>query len=374
MDIIPTKTIGILGGGQLGRMTALAAARLGVRVCAYTDEENSPISQVVPFTFVGAYNDKTKLKEFAACVDAITYEFENIPVETVRFLQQIKPVYPDDRVLEIAQHRAREKQFLNDIGIETARWAAITKAGQIDVAMEDFGIDKAILKTARFGYDGKGQISFAKGQDARTAWRELQTTEAILEEKIDFACEISVIVARDKLGQTALYGPILNEHKNHILSKSTVPAPIPERVAEKARSLTHLLADAVDLIGVLCLEFFVTSDGRLLANEIAPRPHNSGHWTIEACTCSQFEQQVRTVCDMQVGAPNRHADAVMINLIGPEALHLNRYMEMPNASVHLYGKLEARDGRKMGHVTILTPRKQDDAIEYKEQTLKNQAS
>lgn len=354
MNILPTKTIGILGGGQLGRMAAMAAARLGIRVCAYTDEENSPISLVVPFTFVGAYSDKAKLKIFAESVDAITYEFENIPVETVRYLQTIKPVYPDDRVLAIAQHRVREKQFLNDIGIPTARWAAITKAPQITVAMEDLGLEQAILKTTRFGYDGKGQIAFNKGQEAKAVWKELNTAEAILEEKIDFSCEISVIVARDKLGQTALYGPILNEHKQGILAKSTVPAPIPEPLAKKARAMAELLADAVDLIGVLCLELFVTADGRLLANEMAPRPHNSGHWTIEACTCSQFEQQVRTTCDMQIGSPNRHADAVMINLIGTDALGLQKYLEMPNASVHLYGKLEAREGRKMGHVTILT--------------------
>jgi 5-(carboxyamino)imidazole ribonucleotide synthase len=353
MDIIQTKTIGILGGGQLGRMAAMAAARLGVRVCAYTDEDNSPISLIVPFTFVGAYNDKAKLKSFAESVDAITYEFENIPVETVQYLQTIKPVYPDDRVLAIAQHRTREKQFLNDIGIPTTRWAVITKAPQIDVVMEDFGIEYAILKTTRFGYDGKGQLSFNKGQSSKAAWRELNTTEAILEEKVDFSCEVSVIIARDKLSQTAIYGPILNEHKHGILAKSTVPAHIPEPVAKNARKMAQVLAEAVDLIGVLCIEFFVTADGRLLANEIAPRPHNSGHWTIEACTCSQFEQQVRTTCDMQVGSPNRHADAVMVNLIGADALKLNKFMEMPNASVHLYGKLEAREGRKMGHVTII---------------------
>lgn len=362
-NIVPTKTIGIVGGGQLGRMTAMAAARLGVRVCAYTDDPDAPIAQVVPFTFIGSYTDKKKLREFAECVDAVTYEFENIPVDTVRFLQTIKPVYPDDRLLEIAQHRAREKQFLSDIGIPTARWALITRAAQIDVAMHDLDIDKAILKTVRFGYDGKGQVHFHKGQDAKAAWKELATTEAILEEKIDFSCEISVIIARDKLGQTALYGPILNEHKNGILDKSTIPAPIPAPLAKAARDKAQLLAEAVDLIGVLCIEYFVTADGRILANEIAPRPHNSGHWTIEACTCSQFEQQVRTACDMQVGSPHRHADAVMINLIGTDALKIQKYIEMPNATVHLYGKLEAREGRKMGHVTTLEPLRDTPAIE-----------
>lgn len=349
------KTIGILGGGQLGRMAAMAAFRLGMRVCAYTDEEDSPISQIVPFTFVGKYDDKKTLQAFAESVDAITYEFENIPVETVRFLQKFKPVYPDDRVLEIAQHRAREKKFLNDIGIPTTRWAVITRAADITRAMEDLDFKSAILKTSRFGYDGKGQVSINYGEDPKAAWKSLNTTEAILEEKVAFTSEISVIIGRDKLSQTAIYGPILNEHKNHILAKSTVPAPIPADLAEKARNMTLLLAEAIDLIGVLCVEFFITTDGHLLANEIAPRPHNSGHWTIEACSVSQFEQQVRTVTGMQVGGPNRHSDATMINLIGHDVDKLARYYEQPNASVHLYGKIEAREGRKMGHVTMITP-------------------
>jgi 5-(carboxyamino)imidazole ribonucleotide synthase len=363
MTFIP-KTIGILGGGQLGRMAAVAAARLGMRVCVYTDEENSPASQIVPFTFVGKYDDKMKLQAFAESVDAITYEFENIPVETIRFLQKFKPVYPDDRVLEIAQHRMREKKFLNDIGIPTTRWAPIYKAGDITKAMNDLGFDGGILKTARFGYDGKGQVSIGRHDDVKAAFKDLKTDEAILEEKVDFSCEVSVIIARDKVSQMALYGPILNEHKNHILARSTVPAPIPPDLAKKARNLTQLLAEAIDLVGVLCLEFFVTRDGRLLANEIAPRPHNSGHWTIEACSCSQFEQQVRTVTGMQVGGPNRHADAVMINLIGDDVNRINKYLEQPNAAVHLYGKLEAREGRKMGHVTMIDRFRDDSDKEF----------
>lgn len=354
MVFVP-KTIGILGGGQLGRMAAMAAFRLGMRVCAYTDEEDSPISQIVPFTFVGRYDDKKKLQAFAESVDAITYEFENIPVETIRFLQKFKPVYPDDRVLEIAQHRVSEKKFLNDIGIPTTRWAVITRASDITKVMEDMDLQSAILKTSRFGYDGKGQITVTRDEVPKAAWKSLNTNEAILEEKVAFTSEVSVIIARDKLSQTAVYGPILNEHKNHILTKSTVPAPLPANLAEKARNMAHLLAEAIDLIGVLCLELFVTGDGQLLANEIAPRPHNSGHWTIEACTTSQFEQQVRTVTGMQVGGPNRHSDAVMINLIGNDVDKLTKYYEQPNASVHLYGKLEAREGRKMGHVTMITP-------------------
>ncbi|MGZ9096754.1 MAG: 5-(carboxyamino)imidazole ribonucleotide synthase [Micavibrio sp.] len=369
MNFVP-KTMGILGGGQLGRMTAMAAARLGVRVCIYTPDEDSPASHVAPFTFVGDYTNQALLKEFAACVDVITYEFENIPVETIRYLQKFKPVYPDDRVLEIAQHRVREKKFLNDIGIPTTRWAQINRANDITKAMEDLEIEHAILKTVQFGYDGKGQISFNKGQDPKVAWKDLDSNEIILEEKVDFSCEVSMIIARDPLGQTAIYGPIRNEHRNHILSKSIMPAGIPPQLAKKADAYIHLLAEAIDLIGVLCLEFFVTNDGRLLANEIAPRPHNSGHWTIEACLCSQFEQQVRTVCGMQVGAPGRHSDAVMINLIGDDVGKINSYLEMPNAAVHLYGKIEAREGRKMGHVTTLEAKSEVQSVPQLDQERK----
>lgn len=349
------KTIGILGGGQLGKMAAMAAARLGMRTCIYSDVPDCPASFVTPFTFVADYNNFNTLKEFADCVDVITYEFENIPLETVRFLQKYKPVYPDDRVLEIAQHRTREKKFLNDIGIPTTRWAAVTRDKDIEDVMNEWGVKEAILKTCRFGYDGKGQTTIRSGDDFKAALKFLKTDDAILEEKVDFSSEVSVIIARDKLSQTALYGPMLNEHQNHILARTTVPAPLPALLSNKARASAILLAEAVDLIGVLCMEFFVTKDGRLLANEIAPRPHNSGHWTIEACTCSQFEQQIRTTADMQIGVPNRHADAMMLNLIGDDVRKINKYMEMPNATVHLYGKPEIRDGRKMGHVTILEP-------------------
>jgi 5-(carboxyamino)imidazole ribonucleotide synthase len=349
------KILGILGGGQLGRMSALAAARLGIKTHIYTDEENSPASQVAAQTFVGAYDDKRKLKAFAETVDVITYEFENIPVETVRTLQTLKPVYPDDRLLEIAQHRVREKQFLNDIGIGTAGWAAIARAGDIAKAAERLGGTRFILKTARFGYDGKGQTDYQPGDDVKRKWKDLGEQELILEARLDFACEVSVIIARDKLGQTAKYGPILNEHKNGILARSTAPAPIPEPMAVKAQDMARLLADAVDLVGVLALELFITKDGQILANEIAPRTHNSGHWTIDACAVSQFEQHVRTVTGMPVASPVQHSNAVMHNLIGMDASpkKLNPWMEKKGACVHLYGKDEIREGRKMGHVTVL---------------------
>lgn len=351
-----TKILGILGGGQLGRMSALAAARLGIKTHIYCPEENSPASHVSAQTFIGAYDDKNKLRAFAESVDVISYEFENIPVETVRYLQQLRPVHPDDRLLEIAQDRGKEKKFLNDIGIPTVQWALARNAKDIQILTNEMGRSEYILKTTRFGYDGKGQASYTAGEDPKPYWKSLNSKEIIIEEKADFSCEISVIVARDKLAQTATYGPIQNEHRNHILSKSTVPAGIPDHLAVEARKLTEHLAEAVDLVGVLTLEMFVTPDGRLLANEIAPRTHNSGHWTIDACTVSQFEQHVRTVCDMAVGPPNRHSDAVMVNLIGSDAKKLGPWLEMKGASLHLYGKDEIREGRKMGHVTVLKPK------------------
>ncbi|MBI4031067.1 MAG: 5-(carboxyamino)imidazole ribonucleotide synthase [Proteobacteria bacterium] len=351
-----SKTLGILGGGQLGRMSALAAARLGILVHIYSPEADCPAGQVAARTFTSAYDDKKALKAFAESVDAVTCEFENIPVETIRFIQKTKPVYPDDRLLETAQDRIREKKFLNDIGIPTTRWTVVRSAADVDKFVSGTGNREYILKTARFGYDGKGQTSGrADHDDSKAKIKSLNSDSIIIEEPVDFSCEISVIVARDKLSQTAIYGPMLNEHNNHILAKTIVPAPIPNHMAEKAQDMARLLADAVDLVGVLTLEMFITRDGRILANEIAPRAHNSGHWTIDACAVSQFEQHVRTVCGMPVGLPARHSDAVMINIIGDDVKKLAPYYEMKHACVHLYGKREVRAGRKMGHVTILKP-------------------
>lgn len=352
---LEAKTMGILGGGQLGRMSALAAAKLGVRVHIYCPEEDSPAGQVAAKTFIGPYDDKNKLRAFAESVDVVSYEFENIPIETVRYIQKYRPVHPDGKLLEIAQNRINEKEFLNDIGIPTTRWAPIHSTAEIDRAVSEMGLAEVILKTTRFGYDGKGQLVHRAGDDPKASWKRLRSKELILEEVVDFVCEVSVIVARDKRGQTALYGPVMNEHKHHILSRSTVPAPVPERTAALARETALLLSREVDLMGVLALEMFVTKEGRILANEIAPRTHNSGHWTIDACAVSQFEQHVRTVCGFPVGSPERHSDAVMVNLLGSDVRKMSKWYGMKDASIHLYGKSEVRAGRKMGHVTILKP-------------------
>jgi len=348
-------TLGILGSGQLGRMSALAAAELGIRVHIYGPDKDSPAEQVAAKSYIGSYTDKRKLKAFANSVDVVSYEFENIPVETIRYIQEIKPVYPDDRLLEISQNRITEKKYLNGIGIPTASWAPVYSPADIEKAVSDPGGKNYILKTTRFGYDGKGQTVHNASDSAKKSFNKLNSDELILEEMVDFKCEISVIIARDKYGKSAIYGPMLNVHKNHILHTSTVPAKLDANVVGKAKRIARKLANEVGLIGVLGLEMFVTKDGRILANEIAPRTHNSGHWTIDACAVSQFEQHVRTVCGLPVGDPTPHSAAVMTNLIGNDVKKIKNFYETQGACIHLYGKSETRNGRKMGHVTVLKP-------------------
>ena len=353
--LIPYKTLGILGGGQLGRMSALAAARLGIVTHIFCPEADPPAGQVAARTYQAEYSDKKALKEFAKSVDVISYEFENIPVETVRFLQKLKPVYPDDRLLEIAQHRPSEKQFLNDIGIPTARWAVATHPDDVLNTLQDWDVTSCILKTTRFGYDGKGQAKFKRADDLKKIWASLKSNKIIIEELIDFKCEISCIVGRDSAGTIKIYDPVRNEHKNHILSKTIAPADLAPAILRKAKKYVSDLAREIDLVGVLALELFVTKDGKLLANEIAPRTHNSGHWTIDACSVSQFEQHVRTVCGLPAGSAQRHSNATMLNLIGSDVELVRDYLGKPGACIHLYGKDEVRAGRKMGHITLLKP-------------------
>ena len=352
-----SKILGILGGGQLGRMSALAAARLGIATHIYCPEENCPASQVTDRFTCEKYENQTALKQFADSVDVISYEFENIPLETVEFLQSYKPVYPDQRLLEVSQNRLKEKQFLNDLGIATAPWAPAYKAEDISAALTLWGADKCIIKTARFGYDGKGQIKHKLNDSSLNSWTILKTEEAVIEGIVDFSYEVSIIVARDVFGKSATFPITLNEHKNHILSESTAPAPVTPQMAAEAKAMAKAVADAVGLVGVLALELFVTKDGQLIANEIAPRTHNSGHWTMDACNVSQFEQHVRAVCGLPVLDPVQHSNVTMINLIGDDVKKLPEFYEMNNACVHLYGKMEAREGRKMGHVNLLKPLK-----------------
>lgn len=347
-------TLGILGGGQLGRMSALAASNLGIKTHIYApDGDNCPAAQVSTTYTQGDYENRDMLKKFAESVDFISYEFENIPCETVKYLQQFTPVHPGDKLLDISQNRLKEKRFLNDIGIETAPWKPAYSVDDIKQAMQDTEFTQCILKTTRFGYDGKGQIFQKDSLTIEESWKKLNSDEIIIEGVVDFMAEISVVVARNEAGDTKAYPAVLNDHSNHILAKTTYPAPIDDAIQVKAVQMATKLAEEVGLIGVLALELFVTRDGDLLANEIAPRTHNSGHWTIDACTTSQFEQHVRAVCGLPLGHTEPHSAAIMHNLIGDDVHKVSDYLKMKNACVHLYGKTEVKPGRKMGHVTII---------------------
>lgn len=346
-------TWGILGGGQLGRMSALAASQLGIKTHIYCPETASPAAEISAYNTVDSYENEKSLKAFAESVDVISYEFENIPVETVLYLKNIREVYPGDKLLEISQNRLKEKDFLNSIHIPTARYAPVLKALDIKTFMQEFDFPHSIIKTTRFGYDGKGQVFQKDINDYEDSWNILKTDEAIAEEVIDFLCEISVVVARDQFGSIEAFPPVRNTHKNHILHTTQYPASLDPALLKKAVEMAHDLAREIDLIGVCALELFITKDNQILANEIAPRPHNSGHWTIDACAVSQFEQHVRSVCGLPVAKIEPMQQAEMINLIGDDINQIDTYLNMPNACIHLYGKDEIREGRKMGHVTIL---------------------
>jgi 5-(carboxyamino)imidazole ribonucleotide synthase len=351
----PGATIGILGGGQLGRMTAMAAARLGYRAHVFAPEPDSPAAQVSAGETVAGWGDDAALASFAAGIDVATFEFENIPAEAVRRVAALKPVMPRPEILEITQDRLREKDFLNDIGIATTGYREITSAAALGKALPEIKTG-AVLKSARMGYDGKGQVNIDASSAPDEAWRLMGGPRGILEDFVDFRCEVSVIVARGADGAMAAYPPVENRHVNHILDTTIAPASLPPDTAREAERIARDIAARLDLIGVLAVEMFVTKDGRVLVNELAPRPHNSGHWTIDACATSQFEQLVRAICGLPLGSTERHADAVMKNLIGDEVETWRAAVADPTARLHLYGKRVTLPGRKMGHVTRLLPK------------------
>ena len=352
----PNSTIGIVGGGQLGRMSVLAAARLGYRCQILTPEEDSPAGQVAWGVTLGDYEHPATLREFAQAVDVVTFEFENVSVEGLNLLASLKPVRPAPAVLRVSQDRIVEKSFLRDAGVPTARWRRVSLMSELEAACVEIGFP-AVLKTTRLGYDGKGQAILLGPQDLAPAFAALYPKPLILEEFIDFAREISVIVARGSDGQVTAFDAVENRHRDHILDVTLAPAQISEVAAMEARGIALSVAGALDLIGVLAVEMFVDAGGRVLANEIAPRPHNSGHWTIDACPASQFELHIRAIAGLTLPAATRHSDAVMKNLVGPEEAALwPRVLATPGLVPHLYGKLEARPGRKMGHFTRLFPR------------------
>lgn len=361
--LAPGATIGILGGGQLGRMLALAAAQFGYRTHIFCPEAANPASLVATEATFADYTDEKALAAFAAAVDVVTYEFENVPAATALLLEKHKVVRPSWRALEIAQDRAKEKTFFAEIGVATPPWRAVNTEAELRAAVADIGCP-AVLKTARLGYDGKGQAKIKSPDDIAAAWASIGGAKAkthidggafaVLEGFVDFACEVSVIVARGVDGAVQAFDPTENVHTNHILDTSTVPARIKPGTLLKAITATGLAATRLDLVGLLAVEYFVTRAGDIMANEMAPRPHNSGHWTMDACQTDQFQQMVRAVCGLPLVDPARFANVTMKNLIGDDVNDLAADMANANSHVHLYGKAEARAGRKMGHINRLS--------------------
>lgn len=349
----PGSTIGIIGGGQLARMLAMAAARLGYRTIVLDPDPACPAAQLANETLVAAYDDVAALGRLVGRCDIVTYEFENVPVEPLRVAVQAVPLHPSADALEIAQDRVVEKAFLNGIGVATAEWRAIDSVAELNHAMIELG-GEAILKTRRFGYDGKGQATIRKDAPLANVFESLGGVPSILERRIPFAYECSVIGARGTDGTIAVFDPAENVHGLGILQRSTVPGQITEDVAREAKGIASRILQRLQYAGVIGVEFFVGADGGLLVNEIAPRVHNSGHWTEAACVISQFEQHIRAVAGLPLGAPARHSDCVMENLIGDDVKRAASLLTEPAVLVHLYGKAEARAGRKMGHFTRLT--------------------
>ncbi len=352
----PGATIGVMGGGQLGRMFAIAARRMGYRVVIFTPEENSPAGQLADLTRIADYTNEAAVRRFIADVDLVTFEFENIPVETVQWCADERDVRPAGSILHIAQNRLREKNFLSSAGVPVAPFRAVRSALELESAIEEIG-RPAILKTAAFGYDGKGQQTISARDDFNEIWSASSADELVLEGHIDFEKELSVIVARTADGEMAVFPVCENVHRNHILDVTVVPARVEPRVEQRAAELARSIAARLDLVGLLAVEMFLTGDGNLLVNELAPRPHNSGHWTIEGCATSQFEQHVRAVCGMPLGATEILRPAAMANLLGdvwqdgePDWAAA---MKPAGVHLHLYGKHEPRPRRKMGHITAL---------------------
>ena len=359
--ILPGATIGMLGSGQLGRMFAIAARRLGYRIHVFSPDSDSPTGHVADLEIQANYDDLDAVAEFAQNVEVVSFEFENVHAATIDAVERYAPVHPSGRVLYTAQQRIREKTFLRNAGIPVTPFREIYTQAEIDqVTEEDV---PAVLKTAAWGYDGKGQVKVESLNDLQAAWDEINNAEAVLERFVNFDCELSVVAARAHDGAMAFYGPMENRHHNHILDVSVTPFDVSPAIAEEAKEIARTILTELDVVGVLCVEFFLTTEGKLLVNELAPRPHNSGHLTVDAHLSCQFEQQVRTVCGLPLGSADQIRPAAMVNLLGDlwqdgEPNWLNALAE-PNLKMHLYGKREARVGRKMGHMTVLADTPQE---------------
>lgn len=356
--INPGSRIGVLGGGQLGRMFAMAARRLGYRVHTLAPEGDTPTGQISDVEINAPYDDLDAVAAFARAVDVVTFEFENVPAAAAAIAEEHAVVRPNGRALHVAQNRIREKSFVADLGVAVTPFACVRSDGELEQAVASVGCP-AVLKTASFGYDGKGQTMIQKPGTARDAWVSLERQESILEAFVDLDREVSIIGARGADGSTSVFAPFENVHRHHILDVTVSPAAVADSMAREAADATRAILDALDYVGILCIEFFVARDGRLLFNEMAPRPHNSGHLTFDACRTSQFEQQVRAICGLPLGSPDLIQPAAMTNLLG----HLwsdgepdwSAALAFPDVKLHLYGKSEARPGRKMGHLTALAP-------------------
>ncbi|HVF88235.1 MAG TPA: 5-(carboxyamino)imidazole ribonucleotide synthase [Pyrinomonadaceae bacterium] len=355
--VLPGSTIGVLGSGQLGRMFAIAARRMGYRVHTFSPDSDTPTGQVADYEIEASYDDLDAVREFARGVSVVTFEFENVPAATVEAASEFAPVRPGGAVLHTAQHRLREKTFLAAHGFPIASFKHVTSVDELRASLNEVDCP-AILKTAGFGYDGKGQSKIDSPDEAEKSFAALDGREAVLEAFVDFEREVSVVAARGSDGEFAHYGVIENEHRKHILDVSIAPARVPSEKANEAIEITRSVLESLDVVGVMCVEFFLARDGNLLINELAPRPHNSGHLTFDACVTSQFEQQLRAVCGLPLGSTKLvRPAAAMANLLG----ELWRGGEpdwraacaFPDVKLHLYGKADARAGRKMGHVTAL---------------------
>ncbi|MEC9095428.1 MAG: 5-(carboxyamino)imidazole ribonucleotide synthase [Planctomycetota bacterium] len=359
--ILPGATIGMLGSGQLGRMFAIAARRLGYRIHVFSPDNDSPTGQVSDLEIQANYDDLDAVAEFAKNVDVVSFEFENVHAETIDAVERYAPVHPAGRVLYTTQQRIREKTFLRNSGIPVTPFREIYSQAEIDqVTEEDV---PAVLKTAAWGYDGKGQVKIESLGELQAAWDEISNAEAVLERFVQFTCELSVVAARGHDGKMAFYGPMENRHHHHILDVSITPFELSPTIASEAQEIARTILTELDVVGVLCVEFFLTTDGKLLVNELAPRPHNSGHLTVDAHLSCQFEQQVRTVCGLPLGSAEQKRPAAMVNLLGDlwqdgDPNWCNALAE-PNLKIHLYGKREARIGRKMGHMTVLADTPQE---------------
>ena len=366
--VLPGATIGVLGSGQLGRMFALAARRMGYRVHTYSPDRDTPTGQISDLEIDAPYDDLDSVRKFASGVSVVTFEFENVPAATADAAAGCTLVRPAGAVLHTTQHRLREKTFLRNHGFPVTRFEAIREPGDLARVMPGFG--SAILKTAGFGYDGKGQYRVTSLAEAESAWDRMNRQEAVLEALVDFDAELSVVAARGVDGNCVFYAPSANVHVNGILDVATAPAPFEPGIAKKAFEITRGILEQLDVIGVLCVEFFLTRDHELLINELAPRPHNSGHLTIDACITSQFEQQLRAICGLPLGSTEMMRPAAMANLLGDvwgaTEPDWAACCAVPDVKLHLYGKMEARPGRKMGHLTAtgFTPAEADHKVRH----------